>query len=188
MSLVEGKSCAKSSWFNSIDTSGSHEACKRSASPIAHRLLGSKSPDPGLGRRSERSHQEDPNSSNGFEKIAYWDRGLEMAGQQKLSVATGVEVYLCDPQSPWQRCSNENTNRLLRWYLRKGTDLSVHSQRQLDAISRKLNTRPRKTPTGRPLLLDSTNCCVDGLSSQCRASRFPLPASPFSLAVDSMSG
>jgi IS30 family transposase len=74
-----------------------------------------------------------------------WDRGKELADHQRLTLATEVEVYLCDPRSPWQRGSNENTNRLLRQYLLRGTDLSLHSQAKLSAIARQLNERPRKT-------------------------------------------
>lgn len=74
-----------------------------------------------------------------------WDRGKELADHQRLTLATNVEVYFCDPRSPWQRGSNENTNRLLRQYLPRGTDLSLHSQAKLNAIARQLNERPRKT-------------------------------------------
>jgi IS30 family transposase len=74
-----------------------------------------------------------------------WDRGLEMAKHKDFTVATDVQVYFCDPQSPWQRGTNENTNLLLRQYFPRGTDLSSISQAQLDQVELRLNQRPRKT-------------------------------------------
>lgn len=80
-----------------------------------------------------------------FRKTLTWDRGSEMAQHKRFSIATDVQVYFCDPQSPWQRGSNENTNRLLRQYFPKGTNLRDFDQTDLDAVARQLNERPRKT-------------------------------------------
>jgi IS30 family transposase len=78
-------------------------------------------------------------------KSLTWDRGKEMADHQRFSLATDVKVYFCDPQSPWQRGSNENTNGLLRQYFPKGMDLSNVHQNRLNAVARRLNERPRET-------------------------------------------
>jgi IS30 family transposase len=74
-----------------------------------------------------------------------WDRGKEMVAHKRCTTATDIKVYFCDPQNPWQRGTNENTNGLLRQYLPKGVDISSYSQAQLNAVARKLNERPRKT-------------------------------------------
>ncbi len=80
-----------------------------------------------------------------LKKSLTWDRGLEMARHKDFSIATQMDVYFCDPRSPWQRETNENTNRLLRQYLPKRSDLSEHSQADLNKIALELNQRPRKT-------------------------------------------
>lgn len=96
-------------------------------------------------------------------KSLTWDRGTEMADHKRFTMETNINVYFCDPRSPWQRGSNENTNRLLRQYFPKGTDISLHSQAKLNAVARQLNERPRKT-LGYDTPAQRFNACVASTS------------------------
>ena len=78
-------------------------------------------------------------------KSLTWDQGIEMKRHAEIKIATGLDIYFCDPASPWQRGSNENTNGLLRQYFPKGTDLSVHGAEYLEFVSAQMNRRPRQT-------------------------------------------
>jgi IS30 family transposase len=93
-----------------------------------------------------------------------WDRGKEMADHKHFTIATNVQVYFCDPRSPWQRGSNENTNGLLRQYFPRGTDLSRFSQAYLNKIALRLNQRPRRPWASKPLPIDYARCCIDRLN------------------------
>ena len=91
-----------------------------------------------------------------------WDQGKEMAAHAEFTIDSGVQVFFCDPSSPWQRGSNENTNRLLRQYFPKGTDLSVHTAEELQRAAAEINHRPRKTlGWSRPAELFNTAFAAD---------------------------
>ena len=103
-----------------------------------------------------------------------WDRGKEMADHKSFTIATDVQVYFCDPRSPWQRGSNENTNGLLRQYFPRGTDLSRFSQAYLNKIALRLNQRLERPWALKRLPINYERCCSDRLNPQPKADIGPL--------------
>jgi IS30 family transposase len=104
-----------------------------------------------------------------------WDRGTEMAAHQKFSVATNMDVYFCDPCSPWQRGTNENTNGLLRQYFPRGSCLSGYSQAELEQVAEHLNSRPKKPWDSKRQLISWAKCCSDRLNPSCSKVEFSRP-------------
>ncbi len=100
-----------------------------------------------------------------------WDQGKEMHGHKRFTVATNVQVYFCDPRSPWQRGSNENTNGLLRQYFPRGTNFSRVSQSYLNTIALRLNQRPRRPWASKRQPIDCKRCCTDRLNAQGNSGR-----------------
>jgi IS30 family transposase len=97
-----------------------------------------------------------------------WDQGAEMAQHARLKVDAGIQVYFCDPHSPWQRGTNENTNGLLRQYFPKGTDLSIYSADEIAAVAAALNSRPRKTLAWRTPAEALDQSLISAMSSDVR--------------------
>ena len=97
------------------------------------------------GRRRDAITRTITNLPEQLRQSLTWDQGAEMSQHVQLRIDTGLQIYFCDPQSPWQRGTNENTNGLLRQYFPKGTDLSLHTPDELNAVAHAINTKPRKT-------------------------------------------
>jgi IS30 family transposase len=119
-----------------------HRHPRRAAFPLCD---AGEDTEPAHSNRNRRSDPTGAKLPDELYKSLTWDRGHELADHKRFSIATNVDVFFCDPQSPWQRGSNENTNRLLRQYFPRQTDLAPYSQAELNKVARQLNERPRKT-------------------------------------------